>query len=96
MADATPNCERARTVTACTICQHPKRAQIEIALTYGIGAPAIAQRFGVSKDALHRHRSKHLSAATRAAVLAGSQRPSGVDLERLKVSEAEGCSLASW
>ena len=55
-----------------------------------MGAPAIAQRFGVSKDALHRHRSKHLSAATRAAVLAGSQKPSGVDLKRLKVSEAEG------
>ena len=29
-------------------------------------------------------------AATRAAVLAGSRTPTGVDLERLKVSEAEG------
>ena len=43
-------------MTACTICEHPKRAQIEIALTYGMGAPAIARRFGVSKTRCNRHR----------------------------------------
>jgi hypothetical protein len=73
----------------CTICQHPRRHQIEIALVHRTPLRTLALRFQCSHDALHRHRHKHLSPATAAAILA-AQRPSAVDLEALQRSESEG------
>jgi len=75
--------------TACSICAHPKRHLIEIALTYKTPMRVLAQRFGASHHALFRHSKHHLSAAMRAAILTAA-RPIAVDLEALKVSEAEG------
>jgi hypothetical protein len=40
----------------CTICDHPQRGEIEAALVAGRSLRNVAQQFGVSHDALHRHR----------------------------------------
>jgi len=40
----------------CTICNHPQRVEIDKALISGATYREIAQRFGVSLDALYRHR----------------------------------------
>ena len=46
----------------CTICDHPQRGEIEAALVAGRSLRNVAQQFGVSHDALHRHRrSGHLT-----------------------------------
>jgi hypothetical protein len=73
----------------CTICRHPKRHQMEIGLTYKVPTTVLATRFGVSPDALQRHKRDHLSAQMRAAILTASK-PTAVDLEALQVSESEG------
>jgi hypothetical protein len=49
----------------------------------------LAARFGVSKDALHRHRRNHLTPQQAAAILA-AQKPTEIDLEALQASESEG------
>src|SRR5262245_40835970 len=49
----------------------------------------MARRFGVSPDALYRHRTNHLSPQVRAAMLA-QQKPTEIDLEALQASESEG------
>jgi hypothetical protein len=73
----------------CSICAHPKRHQIEIGLTHHVPMRALAIRFECSQDAIHRHRTNHLTPQMRAAILA-AQRPSAVDLEQLQRSESEG------
>jgi hypothetical protein len=45
----------------CKICRHENRTKIEAALLEGYPAlRAIGTQYGVSKDALHRHRAAHL------------------------------------
>jgi hypothetical protein len=73
----------------CTICAHPRRHQLEIGLVHRVPLEALARRFQCSPHALHRHRHKHLSPATAAAILV-AQRPCAVDLEALQRSESEG------
>ena len=50
--------------TNCTICNHPKRKDIDQALIQKVvtkeSFPMIAQRFNVSKDSLFNHYKKHL------------------------------------
>lgn len=46
----------------CTVCSHPKRAEIDAAIVGGGVIRDIARRFDVSKDALCRHRDGHLAA----------------------------------
>lgn len=41
----------------CTICRHPHRANIEAALVQGVALRAIEAQFGVSDNALHRHKT---------------------------------------
>ena len=74
---------------ACTICEHERRHQIEIGLVYQVPLRVLARRFGVSADALHRHKQNHLSPQVAAAILA-AQKPSAIDLEALQASESEG------
>jgi hypothetical protein len=73
----------------CTICRHDKRHQIEIGLVYKVPLAVLAERFSISKDALHRHRHNHLSPQVAAAILAG-EKPSEIDLEAMQHSESEG------
>jgi hypothetical protein len=46
----------------CTICSHPKRAEIEKAHLAGQAIRAIARRCGTSRDAIMRHVENHLPA----------------------------------
>ena len=54
-----------------------------------VPARVIANRFGVSKDAVQRHGANHLSPVQRAAILAHAK-PQPIDLDQLRVSESEG------
>jgi hypothetical protein len=72
----------------CTVCMHPKRAQIEIALTLGLGTIVLSRCFGIPDYTLRRHRRLHLTPAARAAYLA-AMKPSEIDLEALTRSESE-------
>ncbi len=54
----------------CTICNHPQRVEIDKALISGATYREIAQKYGVSKDALYRHRknghiAEHIAKAAR-------------------------------
>lgn len=51
-----------KTGRKCTICFHPRRWEIDHALTAGETIASVARRFEVSKDALQRHRLGHLKA----------------------------------
>ena len=46
----------------CTVCTHPEREAIEGALVADTPSRAVADRFGLSKDAALRHKSDHLPA----------------------------------
>ena len=45
---------------SCTVCTHEARAEIERALVAGEAFRNIAERFGTSAAALHRHKADHL------------------------------------
>jgi hypothetical protein len=60
----------------CTICCHPERGRIDYLLvcsagSHGEGRRALANKFGVSADALWRHGKNHISDEYRAAVKIG-------------------------
>ena len=52
----------------CTICNHPARPQIDLAIATGFSKRAVAERFQVSRDAVWRHAQAHLTAEMRAAL----------------------------
>jgi hypothetical protein len=54
--------------SGCTICRHPARPQIDLALATGIGAKTVAQRFRASRHAIYRHAKSHLTPEIRAAL----------------------------
>jgi hypothetical protein len=47
---------------SCTVCRHDSRAEIDRALVAGEAFRNIAERFGTSATALHRHKGEHLPA----------------------------------
>jgi hypothetical protein len=55
----------------CTICHHPDRAEIEKALVQSEPFRDVAERFGTSASALHRHKNSHLPAHLAKAYEAG-------------------------
>jgi hypothetical protein len=61
----------------CTVCDHPQRREIEVALVTGGVLREISSRFGPTRQALVRHRDNHV--------------PSGAQREGAQaVAEAEG------
>ncbi len=46
----------------CTVCTHPDRSAIDLALVNGVSAHAVAAKYRVSEDAITRHRGNHLPA----------------------------------
>src|SRR5262249_12940731 len=84
---------RARLSPQCTICQHPQRARIEVGLVHKVPYRVLAARFAASFDAIYRHNKLHLSATTRAAILA-AQPATEVDVEALRERE-DGSLLAN-
>jgi hypothetical protein len=55
----------------CSICTHPDRAMVEQTRIAGASLDTIAAKYGVSRDAIWRHMSKHVSEDLRAEYLAG-------------------------
>src|SRR6516164_9290009 len=73
----------------CTICNHPSRPQIDLAIATGLSKRAVARRFGVSNDAVWRHRQAHLTAEMRAALATKLLRREG-DMRRILLEEGTG------
>ena len=77
----------------CTICNHPARPQIDLAIATGVAKRAIAERFGVSRDAVWRHGQTHLTAEMRAALATKLLQREG-DTRRILLEEGAGVSEA--
>jgi len=73
----------------CQVCNSKDRHTIELAMANGIGAHALARRFGIPFDSIKRHARLHLPAQVRAA-LAVAMAPSKIDLAALQESESQG------
>jgi hypothetical protein len=67
----------------CTICRHPDRDEIDRRLVASTALKPVSERFGVTVQALIRHRNLHLPEAARAAATetrAAAERERGSDL----------------
>jgi len=69
---------------ACTICEHLHRDSIDAALVSGEPMNVIAERYGVGKDAVRRHRLRHLSPALAAMQTAEQEDRRATLLERIE------------
>lgn len=75
--------------TQCKTCHHPERAKIELGLAHRVPVRVLANKYGLTKESIFRHKNRHLTPQLRAALLK-AVRPSEIDLEQLKHSESEG------
>lgn len=73
----------------CQICESPERSKIELGLARRVSYATLARKFGVSSDAVGRHKRLHFPAQLEAALIATGA-PSAIDLEQLRQSESEG------
>jgi hypothetical protein len=55
---------------ACSVCIHRDRARIEASRIAGVSLTNLAKKFGVGRDAIHRHMHAHVSEDERAMYLA--------------------------
>jgi hypothetical protein len=78
----------------CTICQHPQRPNIDLAIATGISRRLIAARFKVSADAAWRHGREHLTPEIRAALATKVLAREG-DMRRISIEEGTGVSATS-
>jgi len=76
--------ERGRPTGRCTVCGHAERTRIELLLAGGAGQKSVADKFGLSKDAIHRHWHGHVNEERKAALLLG---PVQVQALAAKVAE---------
>jgi len=77
----------------CTICNHPARPRIDLAIATGLAKRAVAERFGVSRDAVWRHAQAHLTAEMRAALATRLLQREG-DTRRILLEEGAGVTEA--
>jgi hypothetical protein len=73
----------------CTICRHPDRPQIDLAIASRSSKHAIAQRFGISPHAVWRHGQAHLTPEIRAALATRVLHREG-DMRRILLEEGTG------
>ncbi|WP_243092849.1 hypothetical protein [Thermus hydrothermalis] len=76
----------------CTICTHPQREEIDRALVEGESFRNIAERFGVSLGALHRHR-EHVQDDVQRAVEAKAVQVGVSVLDRIRELNREARAL---
>lgn len=55
----------------CAICQHPERWRIELLRAGGASLDALAAKFEVRRDSIHRHWTAHVSPEMKASYLCG-------------------------
>lgn len=73
----------------CQICTHDERWRLELLRAGGASLDALAAKFKVSRDAVHRHWTHHVTAEIKASYLAGP-----VQLAELaKTAAVEGASV---
>src|SRR5439155_3788038 len=77
----------------CTICNHPAQPRIDLAIATGLAKRAVAERFGVSRDAVWRHAQAHLTAEMRAALATRLLQREG-DTRRILLEEGAGVTEA--
>ena len=77
----------------CTICNHPARPQIDLAIATGLSKRAVAARFVVSRDAVWWHAQAHLTAEMRAALATKLLQREG-DTRRILLVEGAGVTEA--
>jgi hypothetical protein len=76
---------------ACTVCKHEHRALIEATRIAGASLDTISAKYGVSRDAVHRHMANHVDDDVRAEYLAA------VPLKELAAkAAAEGLSVLEY
>jgi hypothetical protein len=76
----------------CQICDHRERWRLELLRAGGASLDSLAERFSVSRDAIHRHWTKHVTADAKAGYLAG---PSQMEALHAKAA-AEGESVLDY
>ena len=76
----------------CTVCEHKDHAAVDAMLARGRTLDVIANKVGVSRDAVARHKRNHLSPAIRAAIIA-QKAPDEIDLEAFRTERSEGLLL---
>ena len=55
----------------CRVCNHLERVRIEALHTAGVGIDSLAEQFGISRDAVWRHMTRHVTEETKASYLLG-------------------------
>lgn len=79
----------------CTICKHPQREGMDAALVAAEPLRSIAERFGTSATALHRHKVDHVSRALVRAAEARELAHDGKLLDQVKGLIARAQSILS-
>ena len=77
----------------CSICQHPKRDEIDHAIVEGVPYRVIAHQFHVSKDAVYRHAKNHIPKQLAQAHAAAEATRADDLLERARAYEAKAVAL---
>jgi hypothetical protein len=63
--------ERGRPTGRCAVCGHAERTRIELLLAGGAGQKAVGDKYGLSKDSIHRHWHGHVSEERRLNLVMG-------------------------
>lgn len=69
---------------SCTVCAHPEREQIDLALVAGKSNRATARQYALHKDAVLRHKASHVSSALQAVTAARTTEAAQTALDRLE------------
>src|SRR5882757_1867895 len=78
--------------TRCGVCQHPDKWRIELLRAGGASLDSLAEKFGVSRDAIHRHWNAHVHDDAKATYLVG---PAQMEQLHAKAA-AEGESVLDY
>ena len=73
----------------CSICKHPQRPNIDLAIATGVSRRMIAQRYKVGPDSVWRHGREHLTDEMRAALATKVLQRDG-DMRRILLEEGTG------
>jgi len=76
----------------CTICNHPQRERIELAMARGAGRRVVGQTYDASPDAIYRHWQEHVPEPVKAARRADVMKP-GMAIEQVLNEEGDAGTL---
>ena len=83
---------RKLTSKRCQVCRHDERWRIELLRAGGASLEALATKFGLHKDAIHRHWRDHVTDQAKAGYLCGPAELASL-AERAPLSRATACSI---